>query len=44
MGIEEKNYSMVSGIIKESVNSGLIKEYSPENKSRKFTSYIPYWG
>ena len=44
MGIEEKNYSMVSRIIKESVNSGLIKEYSPENKSRKFTSYIPYWG
>jgi predicted HTH transcriptional regulator len=44
MGIEEKNYSMASRIIKETINSGLIKEYTPENKSRKFTSYIPYWG
>jgi len=44
MGIEEKNYSMVSRIIKEVLNAGLIKEYSPENKSRRFTSYIPYWG
>jgi predicted HTH transcriptional regulator len=44
MGIEEKNYSMASRIIKEVVNTGLIKEYTPENKSRKFTSYIPYWG
>jgi len=44
MGIEEKNYPMASKIIKETMNSGLIKEYSPENKSRKFTSYIPHWG
>jgi len=44
MGIEEKNYPMVSKIIKETVNSGFIKEYSPENKSRKFTCYIPHWG
>ena len=43
MGIEDKNYPMVSRIIKETVNSGLIKEYSPENKSRKFMSYVPYW-
>ena len=44
MGIEEKNYPMASKIIKETINSGFIKEYSPENKSRKFTSYIPHWG
>jgi len=43
MGIEEKDYSIPSGIIKEVINSGLIKEYSPENKSRKYTSYVPYW-
>lgn len=43
MGIEEKNYPMVSKLIKETCNTGLIKEYQPENKSRKFTSYIPYW-
>jgi predicted HTH transcriptional regulator len=44
MGIEEKNYSMASRIIKEAINSKLIKEYAPENKSRKFANYIPYWG
>ncbi|GHT51072.1 hypothetical protein AGMMS49982_07600 [Bacteroidia bacterium] len=42
--IEDKNYPMVSKLMKETCNSGLIKEYQPENKSRKFTSYIPYWG
>ena len=44
MGIEEKNYSMASRIIKEAINSKLIKEYAPENKSKKFANYIPYWG
>ncbi|GHT41840.1 hypothetical protein AGMMS49965_12280 [Bacteroidia bacterium] len=42
--IEDKNYPMVSKLMKETCNSGLIKEYQPENKSKKFTSYIPYWG
>jgi len=31
-------------IIKETINAGLIKENSPENKSRKFKNYIPHWG
>jgi predicted HTH transcriptional regulator len=44
MGINEKNYSMVSRMIKETINTGLIKEFNPENQSRKFKSYIPYWG
>ena len=43
MGIEEKNYPMASKIIKETVNEDLIREFQP-NHSRKFTSYIPYWG
>jgi predicted HTH transcriptional regulator len=43
MGIEEKNYPMASKIIKEAINVGLIKEYQ-FNQSRKFASYIPYWG
>ena len=43
MEIEEKNYPMASKLIKETCNAGLIKEYQPENKSRKFTAYIPYW-
>jgi predicted HTH transcriptional regulator len=44
MGIDEKNYPMASKIIRETLNSGLIKEYTPENKSRKYACYIPYWG
>ena len=44
MGINEKNYSMISRIIKETINFGLIKEFAPENQSRKYKSYIPYWG
>jgi predicted HTH transcriptional regulator len=44
MGIEEKNYPMASKIIKDVINTGLIKEFSPENHSNKFKSYIPYWG
>ena len=44
MGINEKNYSMISRIIKETINIGLIKEFAPENQSRKYKRYIPYWG
>jgi len=44
MGIEEKNYPMASKIIKEAVNTGLIKGYFPENIVKKAISYIPYWG
>jgi predicted HTH transcriptional regulator len=41
--IENHNYSIASRIIKETLEEGLIKEDDPENKSRKYASYIPYW-
>jgi ATP-dependent DNA helicase RecG len=41
--IDEKNYSMVSRIFRESIDAGLIKEVDNENKSRKYTRYIPFW-
>ena len=44
MGIEEKNYSIASRIIKDTINAGLIKGYMPENVVKKAVSYIPYWG
>jgi predicted HTH transcriptional regulator len=44
MEIEEKNYPMASKIIKDTVTAGLIKDAFPESKSRKYASYIPYWG
>jgi predicted HTH transcriptional regulator len=42
--IEEKNYPMISKIIKETMGAGLIKEDDPENKAKRYSRYIPYWG
>jgi len=42
MGIEEKNYSSASRIIKDTIEAGLIKVSDPDNKSNK-KKYIPYW-
>ncbi len=41
--IEDKNYSMASRIIADTINEGLIKVYDPENRSRKHARYIPFW-
>ncbi|MDO9633601.1 MAG: ATP-binding protein [Paludibacter sp.] len=37
------NVSMASKIISETIEAGLIKASDPENSSKKFASYIPYW-
>jgi predicted HTH transcriptional regulator len=42
-GISEKNYPMVSRIISDTMSEGLIKDYDPENKSRKYAKYVPFW-
>lgn len=41
--IEDRNYSIASRIIRDSIEGGLVKEDDPENKSRKYASYIPFW-
>lgn len=41
--IEEKNAAIASRIMKETLEAALIKEENPNNKSRKFASYIPFW-
>jgi ATP-dependent DNA helicase RecG len=41
MGIAEKNYSIASRIIAETIEEGLIRSYDPENKSKKHAKYIP---
>lgn len=40
----EKQRSMVSALIQEALDRQLIKPADPENKSRKFSEYIPTWG
>lgn len=41
--IEEHNYSIASRIIAETIQSGLIKDYDEDNKSKKFAKYVPFW-
>jgi predicted HTH transcriptional regulator len=41
--IEDHNYSIASRIIREAIDEGVIKEIDPDNKSRKYASYIPFW-
>lgn len=41
--IEGQNAAIASRIIKESLIDGVIKEEDPENRSRKYASYIPFW-
>ena len=41
--IDKKNYSTASRIIADTVAAGLVKAATPENESRKLSSYIPYY-
>ncbi|HVR40450.1 MAG TPA: ATP-binding protein [Thermoanaerobaculia bacterium] len=42
-GIDDKNYSMVSRIIKETIEAGQIKPRDPDSKSKKLAKYVPFW-
>lgn len=41
--ISKNNQSLASKIISETIEAGLIKPSDPDNSSKKFASYIPYW-
>ena len=41
--ISEKNYSMVSKVITDTIEDDLIKVYDPENKSNRMAKDIPIW-
>ena len=42
--VEERNYPMVSKVIKETILAGFIKEEDPENKAKRYSKYLPFWG
>ncbi len=42
-GISESNYPIASRIINDTVQDGLVKVYDPNNKSRKYAKYLPFW-
>jgi ATP-dependent DNA helicase RecG len=41
--IAVNNVSMASKIISETIDAGLIKSSDPDNSSKKFASYVPFW-
>lgn len=41
--IDEKNAAIASRILKDTLESKLIKEDDPDSKSRKYAKYIPFW-
>lgn len=43
LGIEDKNYSIASRIIKDTIDATLIKVSDPDNKSPRDRKYIPFW-
>jgi predicted HTH transcriptional regulator len=43
-GVDEKSYPLISRIIKEALEQGLIKVGTPEGTNRRDVAYIPNWG
>lgn len=41
--IKEENYSIASRIMRDTLEAGFIKLENPDNKSRKYTAYLPFW-
>lgn len=44
LGVDEKNYPLISIVIKEAMAQGLIKVGTPEGTNRREIAYIPHWG
>lgn len=43
LGIDPKNYPMVSRLIRDAQSANLIKDSDPDSGSKRNASYIPYW-
>ena len=41
--ISKKSYPMVSRVIADTVEAGLIKDYDIGSKSKKYAKYVPFW-
>lgn len=42
-GMHDKQASQISLLIKDAMDAGKIKPKDPENESKKFSLYVPYW-
>ncbi len=43
LGIRDRDYSMVSRIIGDAIDAGIVRPFDPESKSRKHAKYVPSW-
>lgn len=43
LGIEDRNYSVASRVIADTIEAKLIRPKDAENTSRKHASYVPFW-
>jgi ATP-dependent DNA helicase RecG len=41
--IDDKNYSIASRIISDTLEAGLIKSFDPDSTSKKHAKYVPCW-
>jgi predicted HTH transcriptional regulator len=42
--VEEKNYSIVSRIIRDAIQMEFIKDEDPDNRAKRYSKYLPFWG
>jgi predicted HTH transcriptional regulator len=43
LNIPKESHFVASKIISDTLEAGLIKDYDPSNKSKRYASYIPFW-
>jgi hypothetical protein len=43
LNIADKDYPKASRIIRETIQSGLVKPHDPDSRSRKHAKYLPFW-
>lgn len=41
--VDQRNYSMISRLIKDTIEAGLVKPHDPSSRSRKHAKYLPFW-
>ena len=43
-GIERRNSSIASRILADTFNAGFLKQSEPKNESKRYASYVPFYG
>jgi predicted HTH transcriptional regulator len=43
LSIGDKNYSMASRVISDSIKIGLVRAYDPLSRSNRHAKYVPFW-